>query len=449
MAEVSDDLDFFGLDAERREALRDVAPAVRAELNPALSSFYATISRAPSVAPFFRDDDQRGQAKSRQAEHWERILSGDFADSYFDGVERIGQVHSRIGLDPKIYIGGYAAIASDLMIAAMKAGVRTKGFGKPDTADAERYIDAMVRAVLFDMQGAISIYLEESARRAAAARDELADNFEQAVGEVISSLTATSSELEAASGLMSTAVKSTEEEAGTAASGAREASSNVNSVAHSAEEMQSAASEIAAQVSATTDTANAAVEQVARTSEMMQSLREAAREIGSVVGLIQEIAEQTNLLALNATIESARAGEAGKGFAVVASEVKALAGQTAKATEQISTQINEVQSSTDSSAQSIDAIRATIDTVSEAAVNINAAVEEQSVVISEIVRNTTQAARGNEEGARAAGNLEDSVRQAGEATRQVATSANDVRDQTRILNERIQVFLKQARSSAA
>lgn len=440
------ELGYFGLDAERREAIVEVASAVRSALDPALSKFYATVSRDPGVDGFFQDETMRAHAKAKQAAHWELILTGEFPDAYFEGVQRIGEVHSRIGLSPKSYIGGYAAIASDLLVAAMRAGLKSGHFGRANDDDAARYLDALVRAVFFDMQRAISVYLEESERRAAQSRDELADSFEQAVGEVIESLAGTSNELETASGLMGVAVDSTLEEASSAASGAHEASANVKSVAVSAEEMQSSAQEIARQVSATTETASAAVQQVGKTAQTMQSLRDAAREIGSVVGLIQEIAEQTNLLALNATIESARAGEAGKGFAVVASEVKALAGQTAKATDQIASQISEVQASTSTAAESIEAIRSTIDTVSEAAVNINAAVEEQSVVISEIVRNTTEAARGNEEGARATSNLEASVRQAGEAAQNVGQSAKHVRSQTEVLNTRVSDFLASART---
>src|SRR5271154_3490354 len=78
-------------------------------------------------------------------------------------------------------------------------------------------------------------------------------------------------------------------------------------------------------------------------------LWDSAAHIGNVIKLISAIAEQTNLLALNATIEAARAGAAGRGFAVVASEVKGLASQTAKATEEISVQITDMQVATDAS----------------------------------------------------------------------------------------------------
>ena len=119
--------------------------------------------------------------------------------------------------------------------------------------------------------------------------------------------------------------------------------------------------------------------------------------IGDVVELINTIAGQTNLLALNATIEAARAGEAGRGFAVVAAEVKALAEQTAKATGEISQQINGIQTATDESVRRIKEIGDTIGRMSEISSTIASAVEEQGAATQEISRNVQQAAQGTQQ----------------------------------------------------
>ena len=123
--------------------------------------------------------------------------------------------------------------------------------------------------------------------------------------------------------------------------------------------------------------AGEAVKQAQTTDARITELSQAASRIGDVVKLITAVAEQTNLLALNATIEAARAGEAGKGFAVVAQEVKALAGQTAKATDEIGTQIAGMQAATQESVAAIKEIGGTIGRISEIAATIAAAVEEQ------------------------------------------------------------------------
>src|SRR5581483_3187990 len=133
------------------------------------------------------------------------------------------------------------------------------------------------------------------------------------------------------------------------------------------------------------------------TNGKVQGLADAAQKIGDVVRIISEIASQTNLLALNATIEAARAGEAGKGFAVVASEVKTLATQTAKATDEITGQVQSIQSATSSSAAAIKGIGQTINRVSEISTTIASAVEEQGAATREISRSVQQAAQGTQE----------------------------------------------------
>jgi uncharacterized phage infection (PIP) family protein YhgE len=156
-----------------------------------------------------------------------------------------------------------------------------------------------------------------------------------------------------------------------------EASTNVQSVASATEEMASSINEISRQVLDSARIAGEAVEQAQKTNDRVGELAKAAARIGDVVELINTIAGQTNLLALNATIEAVRAGEAGRGFAVVASEVKALAEQTAKATGEISQQINGIQAATQESVSAIKEIGDTIGRMSDIASTIASAVEQQ------------------------------------------------------------------------
>tara|TARA_R110002126_G_scaffold140074_3_gene284907 strand:- start:3153 stop:4508 length:1356 start_codon:yes stop_codon:yes gene_type:complete len=443
-----DRLAFIGIDEGVRAALREVKTPLAPSVERGLSRFYETVSRAPEVAHLFRNDQHRDHAKTKQVDHWNNILSGQYNAAYFDTIRRVGRVHSDIGLEPRYYIAGYATVASEVLTAAVREGCKAPalGFGAPDTRKAEIYVDALVRAIFLDMEMAISVYLEEAEAKAQAGRLQVADAFEQGISGVIARLTETSCTLDEAAALVSQVVENTLGEASTAAAGAEEAATNVKSVSVAAGEMEAASREIADQVARTSVITTEAVEQVTAASETMTQLNAAAAEIGSAVNLIQEIAEQTNLLALNATIESARAGESGKGFAVVASEVKALAGQTAKATDQIARQIADVQAATTRANSVIDAIRETINSVNSAAVTITAAVEEQSVVTREIVRNTTEAAAGNQDSSRATNALEASVREAGEAARQVTVSSASVRDEMDQLNQRVAQFMVEARA---
>jgi methyl-accepting chemotaxis protein len=163
---------------------------------------------------------------------------------------------------------------------------------------------------------------------------------------------------------------------------------NVELVSNSVQELVSSSQEIGERVEESTKVAGTAVDQVTSTNQKIQGLSQAANKIGDVVSLIQDIAEQTNLLALNATIEAARAGEAGKGFAVVANEVKSLANQTAKATEDISQQVQGIQSATDDAVAEVERIGATIRNIDEIATRVAAAVEQQTAATSQISDNT-------------------------------------------------------------
>ena len=175
---------------------------------------------------------------------------------------------------------------------------------------------------------------------------KLADDFEGAVGEIVETVSSSSTQLEASAGTLTATAERAQELTIMVAAASEEASTNVQSVASATEEMASSVTEISRQVQELARMANEAVGQARTTNDRVSELSKAASRIGDVVELINTIAGQTNLLALNATIEAARAGDAGRGFAVVASEVKALAEQTAKATGEIGQQITGIQAAT-------------------------------------------------------------------------------------------------------
>jgi methyl-accepting chemotaxis protein len=211
--------------------------------------------------------------------------------------------------------------------------------------------------------------------------------------------------------------------------------------------MASSVDEIGRQVQESARIAAVAVEQAEKTSNRVTELSQGATRIGDVIELINGIAGQTNLLALNATIEAARAGEAGRGFAVVASEVKALAEQTAKATGEIGHQIASIQTATQESVTAIIEISETIGRISEISSTIASAVEGQGAVTREISRNVQQAAQGTEQVASNITDVQRGASETGSASSQVLASAQMLANDSARLKMEVEKFLNTVRAA--
>jgi len=285
---------------------------------------------------------------------------------------------------------------------------------------------------------------------AAARRAELirfADEFEAAVGAIVTNVSASAVQLEAAAATLTRTAETTQSLSSQAAGASEQASSNMQSVASATEELSASVDEIGRQVQESNRIAEAAVHQAEQTDGRIGKLSRAAQEIGDVVKLITAIAEQTNLLALNATIEAARAGEAGRGFAVVASEVKSLASQTAKATDEISSHIAGMQGATQESVAAIKEIGGTIAQISSIASTIASAVEEQGSATQEIARSVQTVAQGTHEAAANILEVNRGAAETGTASGDVLESARALSSESTRLREELDRFMANIRAA--
>jgi methyl-accepting chemotaxis protein len=317
-------------------------------------------------------------------------------------------------------------------------------------------IGAMAGAVQVFKENALQMRAMEAeqaaqAEKATEARkatlQAIAAEFEQAVGGIVDSVSSAAAGIETTANALSTTAGQTQHLSASAAAASQQSSASVQSAAVASEQMAGSVDEIGRQVQQSRQVSERAVAQAQNTNQRIDALSQSASRIGEVIKLIAEIAGQTNLLALNATIEAARAGEAGRGFAVVAQEVKALASQTAKATEEIASQIGQIQVATSDTVSSIEDVCKTIATMSEISTAIASAVEEQGAATQEIARNVQDAARGAAQVTANIGDVSQGAQQTQASAAHVYGAMSGLAGESKHLRESVQNFVARLRAA--
>ncbi|WP_282568620.1 globin-coupled sensor protein [Bosea sp. 124] len=353
-----------------------------------LDGFYSHIQTFPDAAQLFRSAEVIAHAREMQIAHWDLITDGAFDGRYAASVRRIGEVHYRLGLEPRSYIGAYSFIITRLINRVRVIDSRWR-VGRESRK--WKMATALNRAALLDMDLAISVYLEAARRNRRETLDRLAANFEQVVATVVRSVSSAANDLQSSTGLLAASSSETMHEADAASDASMEATRNIETIASATDQLAASLNEIGHQIATSGTIATRAVSEAEQITSQVGGLSGSVDRIDGIVDVIRAIADKTKLLALNASIEAARAGETGRGFSVVAAEVKQLAVQTEKATAEIDSQIGTIRDFTRYVAAAVGTIRQTIREMNDIGSVVAGAIERQEDATQQTARNVQQA----------------------------------------------------------
>lgn len=318
------------------------------------------------------------------------------------GITEISRAAAKGNLEPRLVGIREAGELGDLsnsvntLIDLTDAYIRESGAAMDHARQGKFYRKVLELGMLGSFRRAAQIIntANDSMSEKLVDNRKLALGFQDKVSSIVQAVAGSAIALRTNAESMVTIAEDTQQRSLAVSAASEQATTNVQTVASAAEELSASIREISSRVGEAAAVATDAATEAKMVDATVTSLAAATARISEFATLIRKIAEQTNLLALNATIEAARAGDSGKGFAVVASEVKGLANQTARATEDISCQIDAITNSTRDAVSAIRGIVATVSKVNEATTAIAGAVEEQNSATQEIARSVSEAYAG-------------------------------------------------------
>ena len=407
---------FIGLDENVKAELRRAKPAIASAIPGILERFYVKVAAQSELAAHLQGSRGIAHLKQVQTKHWHDLLDAHFDDRYAARVQAIGEAHHRIGLSPDWYLASYAFVLGELMRSSVAGRWQSR-------RQRAAVADALVKAVVFDMERVIAVYLHAAEAALEQELHGLADRIERDVKTASQSTLQLVTSMHGAVDQLTQAAGRTGDTSSTVAAASEEALVNSANVASRVTTLFQAIEGIGHQLGRS-DGGGAAGGETA--VGLIQELSRHAEEIGEIVGLISDIARRTNLLALNATIEAARAGEAGRGFAVVAQEVQTLAQQTAAATDRVTKQIGTIQTASRKVFSSIDGVSTSLNAQTDAATDMRHYLADAEAGNREVARGIQAVAAETQRVDDIASQVRNDVEQVRQSTGSVVASIEDL-----------------------
>jgi methyl-accepting chemotaxis protein len=379
---------------ERRNAARITPETVHAMsrasevvspfLERIVEDFYMWLRSRDSLRAYFQGHDHMNDTAKKQRNHWAFMFGSDFGTEYAERVQRVGEVHFRIGLEPSDYISGYAVLLEGMIESVvMRSESRrdNKRHLEHDEATIEM-LRALIRGAFLDMAFSIDVYSEEKRKRDEFAA-KISEQLNNRVGSALEAIVPQASQLKNVSVLLDVSAGKTLETSTQVEQESRETTAEASEVNGQLKEVQNHFSDIEQALSEVRDTTSECTESGKLASERLEHLRVSMQQVGDIVSLIDDIAERTNLLSINAMIEAARAGSTGQGFAVVAGEVKLLAGQTTEATQKIANEAKSMRGAVKEIVSTLETLIQGVQSVDDRVQSLASRIEDSVAQVSE------------------------------------------------------------------
>ncbi len=301
----------MGLDDAVKQEIIKAEPLVAKNLDAILERFYDTVTKFPEMASLFSSPERVTHARVAQKAHWLKLFSGKFDSDYIASIRKIGSVHYAVGLPPEPYMAAYTRVISELIEIIAQAH-KSKGINRTDVKRMAQQQSAVVKAALFDMHMAVSVYLQEERTAKVIALTRMADTVEDDAGNAVEIVANKTIEMSQRASEMARSATDVGNDCQTVANASSIALENAETVAAATEQLSISISEIASQIASASQITGSAVTSATQSRDTITRLSSAVDRIDQVAKLINDIAAQTNLLALNATIEAARGWRCGQ-----------------------------------------------------------------------------------------------------------------------------------------